>query len=385
MEFKFSVKTDVHFGVGISNKLGDFLSGFKASKIMLVTDKGIASTGIVDKIKQTLEQQGFAYFLYDEVEPDPKDLTIEKAVQVYKTEGCDSLLAVGGGSSIDMAKGIGLLANNPGPITNYQGVEKVKNEIPPLIVLPTTAGTGSEVSFVAAIIDTQNKFKMVIKSSLLAPRIALIDPTLYTTAPLKVIASTGMDAFTHAIEAYTSLNAEPFTEALALSACKIIYENLTKFYANPGNITAASQMALASTMAGMAFSSSALGIGHSMAHPLGGMFGVPHGIGNAVLLPHIMELNLIGCVDKYADIAKAMDENLAGKPPMECAYQAIEMIKEMNKFLKIPSKLVLPEAQYSDIEKMTQDTMDAPVYWLNPRRAERQDIIDIYQRIIAKE
>jgi alcohol dehydrogenase len=369
------------FGADASKRVGDELRALGVSKPLVVTDKGIMQAGLLEGILAALQKAEMAHVVFDEVEPNPTVQCVEKSLALYRASGCDCLVAVGGGSSMDTAKATGILATNPGPITAYEGVNKFKNPLPPLLAIPTTCGTGAEVTYFAVVTDPERKFKMGIGSVLNVPKVALIDPTLLVKLPPHIVAATGMDALTHAVESYTNLNVQPISDGLDLQAIKMIGQNLRQAVAN-GNLDAMANMVMASTIAGMGFTNTRLTLVHAMSHTLGGRAGVPHGVANAILLPFVMEWNLIGAPDRFAEVARALGEDTTGLTMMEAAELAPVAVRKLMRDIGIPMKMSECGVTDDMIEALADDSLLSGNVGLNPRRAKREDIVALLQRAL---
>src|SRR4051812_35480224 len=299
--FNSALPTNVIFGVNsVEESLAVKIKEFNKLNVFIATDPGLVQAGIPDKIQSLLKENGIHSIVFSEIEPNPRAVTVMKGAQIYKSESCDMILAVGGGSAMDFSKAVGVMVSHPGHILDYRRGEKpVVNEIPTLFAIPTTVGTGSEVTNVAVVTDHEAGRKYIVASPVLAPKIAFVDPSLTISLPRHVVAATGIDALVHAIEAYVSMKATPITDGLALQAIKMLKENLPITYAQPENIEARSQVHLASCIAGMAFGLGGLGMVHSCSHPMSAVYHVPHGLANAILLPIVVKHNLIANFKKY--------------------------------------------------------------------------------------
>ncbi len=354
----FLTPAKIQYGAGSMAEFGSKLDTF-GRKALIVTDEVMEETGYVDNICKELDKVGIDQVIYNEVNQEPTDNMVYKGLEIYQNNGCDFLVALGGGSPIDAAKGIGILVTNQGKITDFMGQNKVKNELPPIVAIPTTAGTGSEVTKVTIIADTENDVKMLIGSPKLVPDFAVVDPELTLSVPPKFTAATGIDALTHAIEAYTSRRNQPLADNLALSAVKRISKYLRRAWANGNDIEARSQLHLAATEAGLAFSTSSVTIVHGMSRPIGAIFHVPHGISNAVLLPQCMEYAVMGAPERFADVAKAMGANTTSDE-LECAYAGVEAVKKLCADVEIPtiSELGIDSEEFMKYaEKMANDAL----------------------------
>jgi alcohol dehydrogenase class IV len=291
---RFHIPTKVVRGIGAVEQLGEEAKALGAKRALVVTDKNLVEAGLMEKVEEPLKSAGLKVDIFDEGVPDPTVKLVEKGMAVIKKASYGVIIGVGGGSNIDAAKAMSVMANNPGSICDYEGSDKFAKPPMPIIAVPTTAGTGSEVTYASVVTDTERDYKFVVWSSLLPPKVAILDPQMPATGPVMVRISAGMDALTHAVESYVSKNANPYSESLALSAIKLISENLRMSIADANNAEAMANMQLAANMAGMAFTNTRLGVVHAIALPPSALFHIPHGIANAILLPYGMEFNLIG-------------------------------------------------------------------------------------------
>ena len=282
------------------------------AKVLIVTDKGLVQAGIPEKVIAVLNDNNIPHALYDGALPNPPAACVHAGQRLYAKEKCNALLALGGGSPMDVAKMIGVVANNGGRINEYLGSGNVKNNIPPLVCIPTTYGTGSEVTPFAVLTNPKTQNKDPVISAKISPQAGIFDPELSVGLPAALGGPTGMDALTHAIESYTNLLAGPITDGLALQAIQLIGENLRLACANDYELAATENMLVASMLAGMAFAQTRLGNVHAMSHPVGAQFGVHHGLANAILLPYVMEFNLTARLDKFANVANALGADTEG-------------------------------------------------------------------------
>lgn len=368
------------FGEGASKECGHLMSSLGAKKSIIVTDSYLASTPMVSMIQEILKSAGIDSHVFGGAQPNPTDMNVQKGVEAYKKEGCDSIISLGGGSSHDCAKGIGLVVTNGGSIGDYEGVDKSSKEMVSLMAINTTAGTASEITRFCIITDTARKVKMAIIDWRVTPRIAINDPELMKGMPPSLTSATGMDALTHAIEAYVSTAANPLTDSAALMAIKMIYQYLPKAVANGDYMKARDKMAYAQYLAGIAFNNASLGYVHAMAHQLGGFYNLPHGVCNAILLPFVEEFNLIGNLNRFRDIAEAMGENIQGLSTVEAANKAIAAIRTLSKQLGIPSNLKEFGVKPEDFEIMAENAKKDATNLTNPRKATKEDVIGIFQR-----
>lgn len=351
-------------------------------KALIVSDKCMSDAGYVEKLKNILMKEGISNETYLEVNGEPIDTMIYEGLDIYKNNVCDFLIGVGGGSPIDTAKAIGLMANNPGNISDYMGLGKVKNPLPPVIAIATTSGTGSEVTQFTIICDTKTDTKMLIGSPYIVPSMAVNDPLFTMSVPAKITAATGIDAFTHAIESYISKKSNPFTEVMSLSAISRISKYIRRAWANGDDLEARSQMMLASMEAGIAFSNASVTIVHGMSRPIGALFHVAHGISNAVLLPECMKFALMGAPEKFAKVAETMGENIQGLSTLEAAKKAVQAIVQLNEDLEIPTISGLgidKEKFYDAIPKMANDAIASGSPGNTPRKVTHEQIMQIYK------
>jgi alcohol dehydrogenase len=333
-DFEFLMPVKVQFGSGVSQQIGQVVSEYGGINVLVVTDPGLRKAGIVDPIMENIKNSGASkVILFDEVQPNPRDISVQKAYDIAKKESVDMLVAVGGGSSIDTAKGIGVLLAHGGHIRDYairrDGGDLLTNDIIPLIIIPTTVGTGSEVTAWAVITNTEKHYKMSIGGPKLYPKVALADPDLLETLPGHIIASTGMDALTHAIEGYTATVSGPITDACGIYAIELIANNIREAVFTT-NMEAKANMLLGSLIAGICFGNSDTAGVHCMAESLGGLYDIPHGVANAILLPYVMEYNYLGDFKKFTKIAKALGEKIDNMSDRDAAYQSVLGVKKMN-------------------------------------------------------
>lgn len=374
MDYRFYMPTRVECGAGLSSRTGEFVVSLGASKVLVVTDAGIVRANLLGPILASLERHGAAFAVYDEVEPNPSAESIMKGRDILRANRCDGIVAFGGGSSIDTAKGISAMAANDGHILDYEGVGKLPHAGMTLIAVPTTAGTGSEATASTIVTNRATMFKTAIISPHLFPKLAILDPLLTVGLPPSITAATGMDALTHAIESYTSKAASPISRALALTAVGMIARSLDKAYFAGSDIGSREQMLVASMMAGAAFAQSRLGNVHAISHTLGGIFNIAHGIANAALLPYVMRFNLPACPEAMADIAAALGCETAGLPAAQAAELAVEAVAALNRRLQIPDNIRELGVDLNRLDKMVDDSMRSGNVPINPRLTSAADI-----------
>jgi alcohol dehydrogenase len=374
---KFEIP-EIIFGRGSLKQIGQCSRRLGGDRVLLVTDAGIIAKGWIDEAQGYLKQEGLKPVVYDNVVTNPRSFQVEEGAVEYCRNECDVIVAIGGGSPMDTAKGIAILVSNQGRIEDYVGCNLITQPIPPLICVPTTAGTGSDVSQFAIIADLEKKIKMTILSRAIMPDISLIDPRLLQTKPAELIASTGMDALTHAIEAFVSSMSWPLTDPHASHAIKLVFRHLTEAVTTR-SLDPLEGMAIASLEAGAAFSNAILGAVHALAHPLGGIYDIHHGLANAILLPVVLKKNLEHAPEKYALIANAMGIDTRGKTPVQAAEQVPEKIESLIKALDIPTKLSQVGVRKEDIPILARDAAEDLCMMTNPQRYGVTEIEAMYQ------
>ncbi len=373
---KFHLPTKIFFGTGFIARLKEIVDeNFKGSRPFLVTDRGVIEAGIAQKVLSQFPEVE----VFDEVEQNPKHRTINKAGEIVRRLKPELIIGLGGGSSLDAAKAIGLLATNPGAIEDYEGRGKYKTAPLPVLAIPTTCGTGSEVTWVSIVTHTGRMFKMSIKGQRLFPAVALVDPDLLVSLPAQLVASTGMDALTHAIEAYTVKAATFITDIFAREALKLIFQSLERAYINiKGDKEAREKLMLGSMLAGIAFCNSDVGASHCLAEALGSLYDTPHGVANSVFLPYVMEFNLPAAKKRYAEIAKLAE--IEEDDEKEAASELIQMIKFLSASLNIPhfKELGVEERKFNEIARKSFENNSNSS---NPREASAEDYLAILKRI----
>jgi len=377
--FGFFIPTVTLLGVGCSKETGEQAKALGATKLLIVTDAGLNKMGVADTIKGYVEAVGLKAVIYDGAEPNPTDKNVHDGVKVYQDNKCDGLITLGGGSSHDCGKGIGLVVSGGGNIRDFEGVNKSSKQLPPFLAINTTAGTASEMTRFCIITNTDTHVKMAIVDWRVTPNIAINDPLLMVGMPPKLTAATGMDALTHAVEAYVSIIANPITDACAIKAIELIAKYLSIAVANGEDLEARDAMAYAEYLAGMAFNNASLGYVHSMAHQLGGFYNLPHGVCNAILLPAVEQFNLIACPQRFADIAVALGENIAGLSTIEAAQKAIDRIKSLSASIGIPANLTELGVKEADLKIMAENAKKDACQLTNPRKATLEEVIGIFK------
>ena len=378
---EFRSPTRLLHGPGALSRLPELLPS--DTRILLVTDPGLREAGVVDQVTEVLETAGIDYTVFSEVLPNPPASCVEEGARIFTEQECGALLGLGGGSPMDVAKMIGVLASHGGRIEEYlMAPGKITRDIPPLVCVPTTYGTGSEVTPFAVLTNPASRNKDPVVSWRIAPRAGVLDAALCTALPASVGGPTGMDALTHAIESYTNLMASPASDGIALEAMRLIGENLRIACANDYETEATQNMLLASAMAGIAFSQTRLGNVHAMSHPVGAQFGVHHGLANAVLLPYVMEFNLPSRAGRFADVAEALGGDTDGLGDREAARLAVKLVRQLNEDLGIPEKLGTLGVEESGIGSLAEAAMQSANVAVNPRKTTLEDVEEIFRQAI---
>ncbi len=369
------------FGIGASREIGKEAKALGGTKVLFVTDPGVVNSGLVPSLRTNLEEAGMKIFLFDRVEPEPSASLVDESAQLAKKNGVDVVVGVGGGSSLDIAKGASLLASNPGNVLDYCGLDLIPKRGLPKILVPTTAGTGSEVTRVFVLTDKKDNIKKVVFSNYALAELALVDPMLTLSMPSKVTADSGMDALVHAIETYVSMNATPFSDLLASKAIELIARYLPMAFGKGENIEARYHMSLASLLAGMAFASGGLGAVHALAYPLGTEYHLPHGRSNAIMRPHIMEFNSIGNRSRYALIAEMMGKREATTDLRTGVAKAVEAVIQLLDDVQIPYHLKDYGIPKEAIPRLVEGGMkQARLFVPNPRDLREKDVEAIYTK-----
>ncbi len=369
-------------GPGCVSVLGDRCKLLNMNKPLIVTDEFLAKLegGPVAQSVASLEAAGLDYVIFTGAEPNPKVQNCYDGLKLYRDNGCDSIITVGGGSAHDCGKGVGIAATHDGDLTEYAGIEKLTNALPPLIAVNTTAGTASEVTRHCVLTNLETKLKFVIVSWRNVPLVSFNDPMMMLDIPPALTAATGMDALTHAVETYVSVDANPVTDAQAIQSIKLIANNLRQAVANGHDVKARENMAYASLLAGMAFNNGNLGYVHAMAHQLGGQYDLPHGVANAMLLPVVEEYNIMSNPQRFADIAVFMGENIDGLSVMDAADKAIAAMARLAKDVGIPSSLKEMGVREEDFELMAENALKDGNAGSNPRKGNKKDIINLFKK-----
>jgi len=381
--FRYEIPTAIEFGCGSIGTLADHVKALGGSRVLVVGDPGVVKAGVVDRVTEPLRAAGMGYEIFSDIESDPDIASVEKGTEAARAGGCDLIVGVGGGSSLDTAKAIGIMLTNDGHIRDYVGLGKVKRRPASVIAVPTTAGTGSEMTIWSVLSDKERQVKLSVGSVYNCPTLALLDPELTVPLPPHVTAFTGMDALTHALESYVNLNTQPISEGMSVQAMKMIAANLRLAVANGNNLEARANMLLASTIAAMAFNSTRLGLAHALALPLGAHFHIPHGLVNAILLPEVMRYNLIGNTAKFAESAAIFGERTEHLSVREAAERSVEAVRRLNRDIGITQTLGDFGVREEHLEMIANEAMESGNVPVNPVRATAKDLIGICRRLLG--
>lgn len=381
MASEFFVSSDVTFGKNAAKELPRILKEFKAKNVMVVYDAGVKMAGIAEKVLAEVEKADVKVTVFDGVIPNPTNEVVEEAAEIAQRENIDVFVAVGGGSSIDLTKAVNILMTNPGPIGQYGGIGLVKEPVLPLIAIPTTAGTSSEITNVVALTDTKAVCKYVIIDNKIVADKVIADQEFTKTMPAGVTAATGMDAITHAVESYISNMSTALTEYHSIKALQIFHEYLPKAVANGSDMEAREKMMLGCLIAGFGFSNANLGLVHGIAHTLSAHFHLAHGVANATVLPYVMEYNADSCPEKMVNLAKAIDLPVSG----DLAKDKYLLSKELLKMTKTVGIKTLSElgVEEKDFEMIAEDVLKEPVLGFNPKQGvTKEDVISILKKAL---
>lgn len=380
-EFSFSVPQEIIVGKGSLARLPEAAEKLGGKHGFIISGPHLNKMGIVASCSESLENAGIKVDAYTETEGNPSVETVEKAAAAFCKSGADFIIALGGGSPMDVAKAVGVVARYGGSITEYEGGGRVPGDIIPLIAIPTTAGTGSEVTAFSVITDHSRNYKLTVFSYKLIPAYAILDPELLTTAPVSVAAACGIDAMVHALEAYISKDASPFSDAMAEKALELIGKNVRRYVADRTDIEAAEAMITGSLFAGIAFSWARLGDVHAMSHPVSAYFDVPHGVANAILLPTIVEYNALADRGKYLKLFNYISLTPASEAEFE-PFMLVDLLTELNEQLGIPGSLGEVGVTADKFDAMADDAMKSGNIAVNPRSTTKKDVLSLYEKAL---
>lgn len=376
------VMPEVIFGTGSISQVGESCLRLGAQHVLIVTDNGVIDEGWLKEVENSCQEVGLAYTVFSDLTSNPKDYEIHKGHTAYKESKCDAILGVGGGSAIDVAKAIAILATNGGDIIDYEGVDKINAPLPPLVMVPTTAGSGSEVSQFSIILDSKSERKFTIISKSLVPDIAIVDPETLITKSAFLTATTGLDVLTHGIEAYVSIAATPLSDVHARNAIRLVANNLRQSVASKLNRKVKENMAMASLQAGLAFSNAILGAVHAMSHAIGGRFLLPHGDVNAILLPYVMEFNYVAIPEKFVEIAKLLGVDEQSVTILNAGEKAVEHVQALSRQIGAPQRLSELHLTEKDAAIVSEFALKDACIITNPRDISKEDIESLFMKAL---
>ncbi len=382
MELRKFVAPEYIFGVGARHLAGRYAKNMGARKVLVVSDPGVVAAGWAGDVSKSLEEQNLPYTLFSDVSPNPRAEQVRVGADLYRSEGCNALIAVGGGSPIDCAKGIGIVSSNKRPILDFEGVDQVQVPMPPLICVPTTGGTSADVSQFAIITNPLEKIKVAIISKSVVPDLSLIDPLTLTTMDPFLTACTGLDALTHGIEAFVSSASSAMTDLHALEGIRLVSKYLIDSVKNPADVELRTRIMQGSLQTGLAFSNAILGASHAMAHSLGGERDAPHGQCNAMLLDHVMEFNLPSSPERFERIAEAMGIDLRGMDARQKRTALLNRVRAFKKAAGFDLGLTVSGVHRSDLPGLSDKALHDPCMVTNPRKANKRDIEVIYEQAL---
>jgi alcohol dehydrogenase class IV len=376
------VSPEIIFGVGARKSVANYAKTFGAKKVLLVSDPGVEAAGWLADVAGSLEEEGIDYVTFTQVSPNPRTQEVMLGAEIYREHQCNVIVAVGGGSPMDCAKGVGIVTANGKHILDYEGIDTIDLPIPPLIFIPTTAGTSADVSQFAIISDQVDKVKISIVSKAVVPDVALIDPETTSTMDPFLTACTGIDALVHAIEAFVSTGAGPLTDMHALDGMRLINNNIVALVANPKDIELREQIMLGSMRAGLAFSNAILGAVHAMSHSLGGYLDLPHGLCNAMLLEHVIDFNYNEAQDRFKVVAETLGIDTRGMNSNQIRQRLIHRVVDLKRQVGLTQKLAATGVSLTDIPMLSEHAISDPCILTNPRRSSKRDVEVVYEEAL---
>ncbi|MGB3290104.1 MAG: iron-containing alcohol dehydrogenase [Burkholderiaceae bacterium] len=372
--FDFYNPTEIRYGIGVLATLPSLVQRLSLQSVLLVCDPGVIQAGVVDRVADVLKAAGISFSIFSDIKSDPEVRSVDEGVRAAKASGADGIIGIGGGSSLDTAKAIAVMLTNDGTIRDYFGIDKIKTPGAPVIAIPTTAGTGSEVTVWSVLSDTENDVKVNIGSYLNCPRIALLDPELTVSLPAAITAATGMDALTHAIESYTNKAAHVFSESVAEKSIALIADNLRLAVLQGDNLEARGNMLIASSLAGISFNRIRLGLAHAFALPLGNMFHIPHGLVNGIMLTPVMQFNLPGNLTHYAKVAELFGERISGLSLRDAAERSVIAVRQLKQDIGLTQTLADFKVSEDHFDAIIDEAMLSGNVPVNPRMPTRADM-----------
>jgi alcohol dehydrogenase class IV len=382
LELRKFVAPEFVFGAGAGKLAGQFAANLSIKKALVVSGPVLESLGLTGQVVDSLAEEGVDSVVFTGVTPNPREYEVMEGAEIYRREGCDAIVAVGGGSPMDCAKGIGIVCTNDRHVIEFEGVDNVERPGPPMICIPTTAGTAADISQFCIINDTRRRVKIAIVSKTMVPDVALIDPLLTLSMGAELTAHTGLDALTHAVEAYVSNASSAVTDLHALEAVRLIGRHLLTAVRQPDNIEARTGMMLASTYAGLAFSNAILGAVHAMAHSLGGLLDLPHGLCNAILLDHVAEYNFDAAPDKYAQLARSLGTVIpADAPAGEVKEMVLESFRGLKRAVGVEDNLCALGMKLEALPLLAEKALADACMLTNPKQPSRDEVMEIFKSV----
>jgi alcohol dehydrogenase class IV len=375
--FRYELPTVIEFGNGSIKGIASHVKSLNGTKVLLVSDPGVQKAGMTDRLTEGLKREDIPFIIYNEIEPEPDIEGVMRAKNLAAAENCDCVIGLGGGSALDTAKAVGLMLGNDGHIRDYVGINKVPKKGAPVIAIPTTAGTGSELTIWSVLSDKHAKVKLSVGSAYNCPNLAICDPELTVSLPAHITAATGMDALTHALESFVNKATQPISEAMSTQSMKLIARSLRTAVAQGENLEARYDMLMASLTAAMAFNPTRLGLSHALAIPLGAHFKIPHGLVNAILLPEVMQYNLMGSLRKFKEIAQIFEMPVDGMSPWEAAEQSVIAVRRLNHDVGIHQTLSDFGVSENDLGYIAEEAMTSGNVPVNPRKPTLEDLKQI--------
>ncbi len=376
------VALEIIIGAGARLLAAQYTENFGGKKVLLISDPGVQKAGWLGEIEKSLSEAGINYSLYTNVSPNPREEEVMTGAELYQSDLCDTILCIGGGSAMDLAKGVGIVSTNGGHILDYEGIDKINAPVPPMIFIPTTAGSSADVSQFAIINNQSERVKIAIISKMIVPDVALIDPLTTLTMDPFLTACTGVDALVHAIEAFVSRASSPITDIHAIEAIRLLTKNLPQAVAEPSNEQVREIIMRASMEAGLAFSNAILGAVHAMSHSLGGYLDLPHGECNAILLDDIVDFNFFETPEKFIVIAKNMDVETKNRTGSEIKKDLLQRITRLKEDVGITHRLEKVGVNISDIPILAKKALNDACLLTNPRKANKRDLEVIYEQAL---
>lgn len=376
------VAPEIIFGGGARKAVGNFARTFGAQRVLIVTDPGVIAAGWVSDVEASLADLDIEHHVYSNVSPNPRAEEVMLGAELYRQHNCNLIVAVGGGSPMDCAKGIGIISANPGHILDFEGVDRILSPIPPLIFIPTTAGTSADVSQFAIISDPETRNKISIISKAVVPDVSLIDPETTRTMDPFLTACTGIDAMVHAVEAYVSTASGPLTDMHALEAIRLVSGNLAALVANPEDLYLREQIMLGSLKAGLAFSNAILGAVHAMSHSLGGHLDLPHGLCNAILLEHVIDFNFASAEERFRRVAETVGIDTRGMNNSQVKQRLLSGVRHLKQEVGLDQRLKETGVSSSDIPILSGKALKDPCILTNPRKSNKRDVEVVYEEAL---